>query len=75
MGQTWQGIWIINRHMGMNVPLSSAPMTHQPPTIKPNYVEPPTQIPIHLPLVSKGLVGRMGKSLNMLNIGETIEPP
>ena len=74
MGQTWQGILIVNRHMGMNVPLSSAPIPHQPPMVKPDYVEPMTQIPVQLPLVSKGLVGRMGESMSMLNIGETIEP-
>ena len=75
MDQTWQGIPIVNRHMGMNAPVTSAPIPHQPPTVKLDYVEPPTQIPVHLPLVSEGLVGRMGKSLNMLNIGKTIEPP
>ena len=35
----------------------------------------PTPIPIHLPLVFKGVVEEMGKSLNMLNLGETLEPP
>ena len=76
MALTWQGIPIINKHMGMNVPLGSGSMPHQPPPmVKIGYVEPPTPIPIHLPLVSKGLVGKMGKSLNMLNIGETLVKP
>ena len=75
MGQTWQGILIINRHMQMISPLGSDPMSHQHPKTRPNLVKPPNQILVHLPLVSKELVGRIGKSMNMLNIGETIEPP
>ena len=74
-GLTCQDIPIINRHMGMNVSLGNGLMFHQPPMIRPSYVEQPTLIPIPLPLVSKGLVGKMGKSLNMLNLGENLEPP
>ena len=59
----------------MNVPLGSGSMPHQPPMVRPGYVEQPTSIPNHLPLVSERLVGKMGKSLNMLNIGETLETP
>ena len=60
----------------MNVLLGSRSMLYQRPmVIRPGYVEQPTPIPIHLPLVSKGLVGKLGKSLNMLNISETLEPP
>ena len=29
LGLTWQGIPIINRHMGINVPLGSGSMPHQ----------------------------------------------
>ena len=75
MGLTWQGIPIIDIHTGMNMPLGSGSMQYQPPTIKPGYVEQPTPIPIHLPLVFEGLVGKMGKSLNMLNLDEFLEPP
>ena len=51
MDQIWQGIPIINRHMGMNVPLGSQSMPHQLARVRPGYVEPPTQVPFHLPLV------------------------
>ena len=34
-GLTWQGIPIINRHMGMNVPLGSGSILHQPPMVRP----------------------------------------
>ena len=59
----------------MNALLGSGSMLHQPPMVRLGYGEQPTLIPIHTPLVSKGLVGKMGKSLNMLNLDETLESP